>query len=126
MNVSVDKLADAVVSEMKKYAGVLTEDVKKDVKDVAKECLAEVKTKSPKRTGNYSRSWKSKAVYESSTSIVVKIYNKEHYRLTHLLENGHVTRNGGRTQAQPHIRPAEQAASQKLQRKIEVDIRDIK
>ena len=42
------------------------------------------------------------------------VWNKKHYRLTHLLEFGHATKNGGHTIAQPHIRPTEQKYKEKF------------
>ena len=41
-----------------------------------------------------------------------------HYRLTHLLENGHACVNGGRTKAVEHIAAGKQAAEQLLDREV--------
>lgn len=51
------------------------------------------------------------------------VHNKEHYRLTHLLEKGHAKRSGGRTRAIPHIAPAEEAAKEKFIQDVEAVIR---
>ena len=58
-----------------------------------------------KGTGAYNKSWtrklERKRLYASA-----KVYNKDYYRLTHLLEFGHARVNGGRdTTAYPHIAP---------------------
>jgi len=50
------------------------------------------------------------------------IYNKPHYRLTHLLEDGHLNRDGSRTEGKPHIEPAARAAEAILMKKVELTI----
>lgn len=59
-------------------------------------------------SGKYAESWKAEQVTKGRIYTKWVVHNVEHYRLTHLLENGHVSRNGtGRTfgfvQAYPHI-----------------------
>ena len=58
------------------------------------------------------------------------VHNAEHYRLAHLLEKGHVIRNGtgrvyGKTRAFPHIKPVEEWAKEELPRKVEEMIQRI-
>lgn len=55
---------------------------------------------------NYSKSWNWTGE-QKGTHFSVTIYNKRHYRLTHLLEFGHETVNGKTTRAFKHIEPIE-------------------
>lgn len=87
---------------MKAYSKEVAEDLEKAKIEVAKLGVRKIKEKSPVKTGDYKRGWRRK---KTRTGQI--IHNKDEYRLTHLLEHGHAKRNGGRTKAQPHIKPVE-------------------
>lgn len=75
------------------------------------------------RTGDYNRSWKVKKQggYNYVHNV---IYNDKHYRLTHLLEYGHATRNGGRTRAFPHINNVDRYVCEEFEKKVEEAIKN--
>lgn len=118
MAIKVDDLLEAVNGELRKFADEITEGVKEDVEKTGKECLKLVKNESPQRTGAYKKGWKLKKSKQAKNALFVVIYNKDHYQLTHLLENGHLNRDGSRTEGKPHIRPAEEAAAKALEQRV--------
>lgn len=69
--------------------------------------------------GKYSKSWAVKQEKSNWGTDSYIIYNKKHYRLTHLLEFGHVVKNGtkrvvGKAGAIPHIKPMEEWVQNQL------------
>lgn len=115
MRTDVDNMADAIQTELSIYYSNLVEGGKEAIDRVAKDTVAELKIKSPRRTGRYARSWKSTKVTGLSQFKYAKtVHNQEHYRLTHLLEYGHAKVNGGRTKEIPHIAPAETKAIEEI------------
>lgn len=96
-----------IVTILDDYSKDIYEGVEQASIEVAKEGASKLKRTSPKRTGKYSKGWRVKSIsnldYFSST-----IYNATNWQLTHLLEKGHATRNGGRVSPRVHIRPVEQ------------------
>lgn len=122
-SVDVSGLYVAIETELAKYSQEVADQIKKDVQEVAKECLEEIKQKSPKRTGKYRRGWRVEVVYESNEDIRIVVHNKTSGQLTHLLEFGHAKVNGGRVEGRAHIGPAEQRAKKSLLEKAKVAVR---
>ena len=110
----------SVEAQMKELLDTFDHHVQEVVEDAAresaKECVQKLKATSPKRPGGgeYARSWTSKKLKHGWV-----VYNKKHYRLTHLLENGHVAKNQygtwGRVRAIKHIAPAADAGIQRFE-----------
>lgn len=80
-----------------------------------------LKSYSPKRRGNYARTW----TWRQTRRGTCYIYNNRNYRLTHLLENGHRTnyrtgRYGSRTETAsvPHISLVETFVQEEFPRKF--------
>lgn len=123
MNIKINDFMETIKGELEEYAGEIAQGVKDSVKKVAKETVREVKHSSPVRYGNYKKGWGQTTISETPGRIIISVHNRKHYRLTHLLEDGHAKVNGGRTRAFPHIAPAARFAQRELQREVSIKIR---
>lgn len=122
-SVSVGELAAAIASELEDYRQDVTDQLKADVKQVAKETVREIRDTSPVMDGDYQKGWSSTVNHESREDVRITVFNRTNYQLTHLLEDGHAIAGGGSVAARPHIGPAEEHAAEKLEAKVKVNIR---
>lgn len=116
----IDGMADAIVRELSAWSKEVVGALKEEVQAVGENTAKELRQTSPKRRGAYARDWASKVTYDDWQDIRVTVYNKRHYQLTHLLENGHAKVNGGRVNGFPHISVAEENAARDLEKKVKV------
>ena len=126
-NIKPDELQKAVMDYLENYKEDIDEDVIETVDEITKKARDELKQTSPRgkgtRSNPYYKGWAIKLSKRRSGVYHKVIWNKTNYQLTHLLEFGHVTRNGGRTKAIPHIRPIEQKYNVEFVDKLEKKIR---
>lgn len=110
-----------ISNEIAKALSEYTSDVEKGLEKakikVAKDTVKTLKNTSPKKTGSYAKGW---AVKQVGTARV--IHNKTDYQLTHLLENGHAKKGGGRVAAKVHIKPAEEKAIREYETAVRKEI----
>lgn len=125
ITIKPDELAKVLMRELQGYSSKVADETKAVCKRVARQATQEIKSGSPKRTGNYSKGWKTKTLDDGMEDTRIVIHNATSYQLTHLLENGHsyVGRNGkrvaGAAKAHPHIAIVEEKAVQELSTAIE-------
>ena len=121
----LDKLASAITDILDEYAEDVTRNVgeiavqmgKKGVQALRQESKADLKV----HTGDYARGWKQ-SIERGRLSTTVTLYN-EHYALPHLLEHGHVIRNGtgrvyGEVRGREHIAPVEEELVGTFEREV--------
>ena len=100
--------ASDVKKILEQYQVDATEVMNKVIDEVAKEGSKRLRQSSPRRTGKYAKGW-TQTVEKGRLTISAIIHGKSGtYQLAHLLENGHLTRNGKRTKAISHIAPVEE------------------
>lgn len=111
------------MQELEEFRKVEVGQLKTIINDVAKETVKELKATSPCRPqgGEYKKKWAYKKLREDSVRSQVVIYvKKPEYRLTHLLEKGHAKRGGGRVDARPHIKKAEEKAIKSIEGRLKL------
>lgn len=127
---------NATVNDLlNQYGNAVFDVLKGSVEEVSQEAvekLQSVKTFAPggHPSGAYSASWTCEDVPTGRLTTKTVVHNGEHYRLTHLLEKGHVSRNGtgrtfGRVPAYPHIAPVNDWAKAELPKLVEGKIKQI-
>lgn len=97
----------ALAATLRTYANGVAEAVDEAAEKCAKGLAKELRDTAPKRTGAYAKDWTSKQTGANARGAkAYTVYNKAHYQLTHLLQNGH--KGPAPAPAYPHIdRPAE-------------------
>lgn len=91
--VDLQKAVNQILSEYEVEARtVLNTTIPKAAK-IARDMIAD---NSKKDTGAYAKDWKVKSERINRLGSVSIVYNAQHYRLTHLLENDHAIKGGGR------------------------------
>jgi len=106
---------------LNEYSIDIQNDIDKEAQDISKKATIELQNVSGTykiRTGKYNKGWKVNTK-KGRGIINCTIHNSTNWQLTHLLENGHTTRNGGRTKAFVHIRPIEEKYVNQYQRDVE-------
>jgi hypothetical protein len=106
------------------YSHDVQEAIQREAEKIAKDGTKKLKSTSPinrknsVHRGKYSKGWRAKTDkgrgYVHST-----IYNATDYQLTHLLEDGHLTRNGKKTKPIKHIEPINNECCLEFEKNVE-------
>lgn len=125
---ALDLISDQIAKIFDEYDRDMKRKVNNSVDKVAKESVQKLKDTSPKKTGDYAKGWKIKRERGRNGINDVTIHNATEYRLTHLLENGHVIRNKkgtyGRTSGRKHIKPVEDYFNSEVVEEIERELEE--
>lgn len=117
MKATIGNLDSAMMSILDSYKEEVREVIDEEAKRCANDCKDNIRNSASsavKGTGKYARSWK---VTKRNGAYIVNAGTQ--YRLTHLLEYGHIVKTksgkigeGKKTfvEGRPHIRPAEEKA----------------
>ena len=125
----------AVISALNRECNNTVEEVDKAVAEAGRAALDYLLENSPVDTsksaklhisggklkgssGLYRKGWRMKTYTENGVK-AVKVYNETCYQLTHLLEFGHLAKNGKFVQPVPHIKQAEELAERVLEDKLQ-------
>ena len=115
-----EQLGLAISEVLTDWADKQEKEFVRAIDEAADACNDEIKQHAPVKTGKYKdsfaieRGWQTRHHYAAEWHV-----QAPEYRLTHLLENGHLTRNGTtRTNAVKHIKYGRQAAEQVLEERL--------
>lgn len=122
--VEVTDMAEELQKILGNYTEEVTEATKKAVDEVASGVMLEIKSHTTWKDVKYTQSYELKTIYDNQRGKYIIWHVKSpNYKLTHLLELGHYTRDG-RTMSRkfPHVQYGDAYAKNNLERKIKEKI----
>ena len=131
--VNLDKAIAEILNQYGDDVYEVLDDCVKEVSDEATQKLRAVSTFATGGHTKYSSDWVNDETLKTTKKTERVVHNSKYYRLTHLLEKGHVVKNGrtritGETWsagAYPHIAPVNDWATKELPRMVERKIQQI-
>lgn len=116
--INAERFASAISDLMEDYAdevkSILDETVPKAAKTAVKKLRKGGSYNDTGKSG-YTKGWTSQSEV-SRLNVSAVVYNRKAPGLAHLLEFGHLTRDGKRTREFPHIAPVAQATEDELEK----------
>ena len=117
--INANGLSKEIEQALEEWKDVTEEAAMAGLRDTAEKAVEKLKSANPAGSGRwgswdkYNSSWAVKRDSGGNKTTMI-VHNVKHYQLTHLLENGHALRNGGRASAFPHIEPVAEEAEKEL------------
>lgn len=121
MKIRVDDLELSVKEYLNDYFNEVSEISEEAVEETAKEARKKLRQSSTSvfGSGKYSRGWQYKKKKGVLTTGATVYNGGKHGSLSHLLENGHALRNGGRWDPpRKHIQPVNDEMQEEFVRKV--------
>ena len=111
---------------LQEYSSAVTEGVNEKADYCADGLTKALRSDSPSRTHEYAKNWQNKVTSVAPGGAEEHtVFNKKHYRRTHLLEKGHKGPYGkGFVKAYPHIGPLAEQWQEKFVEEVEEVIKD--
>ena len=89
----MSELDEALSDVLTNYATELREAINADTEAAAQRLKKAISAEAPVKTGKQKKSWRIAKEYLGGVDLKTVVHSTD-YRKVHLLENGHVTRNG--------------------------------
>lgn len=122
IKVSIDQLNSAISGILDEYKEHVVSGLKSATESAMNELVETSRATAPvgKRSKHYRNSIAQKTLSENANGVVKVWYVKgSDYRLTHLLNNGHALRDGGRYAGTKFLTKATESVVEKYVKKIE-------
>lgn len=93
MNTTINNLDEVIADILEDYSTAITNTVNEQTEKAANQLKKDIAADSPVKTGKQKKSWR--VTKEKVAGLDLKaIVHSTDYRKVHLLENGHLTRDG--------------------------------
>lgn len=126
MNIRADDLSDVLAEILDDYSTDIREAVNLTTEQTANELKKAIVADAPVGKGTQKKSWRVTKEKAAGLDLVAVVHSTD-YRKVHLLENGHVTRNGvTRTKGTGYVSKNEDAIVSKYPEKLAQAIRTVR
>lgn len=118
MSVSINNLDDAISDMLGEYATSITEAVNTQTEKAANQLKKDISADAPVKTGKQKKSWRVTKEKVAGMDLKAIVHSTD-YRKVHLLENGHLTRDGvTRTKLIRYVSKNEEKIIEQYQRDV--------